>query len=129
MMMEKMFELATRTKMRFPFKGMISVEDLWDLSVQSLDSIYKTLNSQLKQAQEESLLLVKKAEDKELELKVELIKYIVQVKLDEAQVRAQAKEKKEMKQKLMEIRASKQNEELLNKTTEELDAMIAELDK
>lgn len=53
---KNMFEIATRTKMRFPFKGMISVEDLWDLSVQNLDKVFKTLNSQRKEAQEESLL-------------------------------------------------------------------------
>ena len=47
-MSKNMFEVATREKMRFPFKGMISVEDLWDLSVQNLDKVFKTLNSQRK---------------------------------------------------------------------------------
>ena len=31
-----MFEVATRNKFRFPFKGLISVEDLWELSVDNL---------------------------------------------------------------------------------------------
>ena len=43
------FEKATRGKMRFQFKGLVSVEDLWDLSVQDLDKIFKSLNSQKKQ--------------------------------------------------------------------------------
>ena len=51
------FERATRMSLRFNFKGLISVEDLWDLSLQDLDSIYKILNSKLKQSSEESLLL------------------------------------------------------------------------
>ena len=48
------FEVATRSKMRFPFRGNISVEDLWDLSVNDLDSIFKTLNARVKQTKEEA---------------------------------------------------------------------------
>lgn len=44
----KLFETATRNKMRFPFRGMISVEDLWDLSLTNLDSVFKTLNAEAK---------------------------------------------------------------------------------
>lgn len=54
-----LFEIAVREKYRFPYKGMISTEDLWDLSVTSLDSIFKTLNKERKNADEESLLDVK----------------------------------------------------------------------
>ena len=83
MTMEKMFENATRTKMRFPFKGMISVEDLWDLSVKDLDTIFKTLNAQVKKSQEESLLVTKTEEDEVLSTQIEIVKYIVAVKLAE----------------------------------------------
>lgn len=44
MTVENIFEFATRNKVRFSFKGLISVEDLWDLSLTNLDSIYKELN-------------------------------------------------------------------------------------
>ena len=44
-MSTNMFEIAARNKFRFPFKGMISTEDLWDLSVENLDNVFKTLNS------------------------------------------------------------------------------------
>lgn len=53
---EKMFETALRGKFRFPFRGLISTEDLYDLPVESLDSIFKELNSQIKRVKEESLL-------------------------------------------------------------------------
>lgn len=126
-MSEKMFETAIRTKMRFPFRGMVSVEDLWDLSVEDLDSIFKTLNSALKQAKEESLLDAKSKKDKELDMKIEIIKYIVGVKMFEQELRLQAKEQKEKKQKIMEILSEKQDSNLKNKSIEELEAMLNEL--
>lgn len=126
--MEKMFETASRSKLRLPYKGQISVEDLWDLSVQDLDSVFKTLNSHKKQAEEESLLGTKSNEDKILELKIEIVKYIVQVKLNEENARLKAKENKEQKQKLYSILATKQETELQNKSVEEIQKMIDELE-
>lgn len=123
-----MFEVAVRTKMRFPFKGVISVEDLWDLSVENLDAIFKTLNSQLKQVKEESLLSTKTKEDKELDVKIEIVKYIVNVKLEERDKQQKAKEQKEKKQKILELISNKQDEALQNKSVEELQAMLNELD-
>jgi len=125
---EKMFELATRNKVRFPFRGVITVEDLWDLPVGSLDAIFKTLNSQLKQAKEESLLNVRTKQDEELDLQIEIVKHVVKVKLDEDTLRLQAKDKREKKQKIMEIMAAKQDESLKSKSLEELSKMIDELD-
>lgn len=125
---EKMFEVAVRTKMRFPFRGIISVEDVWDLNVKDLDSIFKTLNSQLKQVKEESLLETRTKEDQELDMKIEIIKYIVKVKLEEENIRLKAKEQKEKKQKIMEILSTKQDQDLQNKTVEELTNMLNELD-
>lgn len=46
MELTNIFEAATRYKYRFPFKGMISVEDLWDLKLQDLDSVFKLLNKE-----------------------------------------------------------------------------------
>lgn len=122
-----LFEVATRSKMRFPFKGLISVEDLWDLSVNNLDSIFKSLNSELKQVQEESLLNTKSKADEELEVKIEIVKYIVNVKLEEENVRLKVKEQKEQKQKIMQILSTKQDESLQNKSIDELKAMLEEL--
>jgi hypothetical protein len=124
---EKMFEVAIRNKFRFSFRGLISVEDLWDLSVQNLDLIFKTLNSQVKKAKEESLLDTKTKEDETLDIMIEIVKYIVRVKLEEENLRLKAKEQKEKKQKIMEILANKEDQDLLNKTKEELQAMLNEL--
>lgn len=125
--MEKMFEYATRNKVRFPFKGLISVEDLWDLSLTNLDSIYKTLNKQVKQSEEESLLNTKTTVDKELEVQIAIVKHIVAVKLAEQEAREKASAKKAQKQKIMAIIASKQDEALQNSSVEDLQKMLDEL--
>jgi hypothetical protein len=127
-MSEKMFEVATRAKMRFPFRGQVSTEDLWDLSVENLDSIFKTLNSQVKQAKEESLLGDKTQADKFLDLQIDIVKHIVSVKLEESASRAKAREQKEKKQTLLAILSQKQEQDLYSKTTEELLAMVSELE-
>ena len=125
--MEKMYEYATRNKVRFPFKGLISVEDLWELSLTNLDSIYKTLNKQVKQSEEESLLNIKTTVDKELDVQIAIIKHIVAVKLAELDAREKASAKKAQKQKIMAIIASKQDEALQNSSVEDLQKMLDEL--
>ena len=127
-MSKNMFEVATRTKMRFPFKGMISAEDLWDLSVQNLDKVFKTLNSQRKEAQEESLLNTKSSEDERLETQIEIVKYIVNVKLEERAAMVKAAENKEKKQKIMALMAKKDDEAMENMSKEELQRLLDELE-
>ena len=127
-MNKNMFEVATRTKMRFPFKGLISVEDLWDLNVQNLDKIFKTLNSQHKEAQEESLLNAKSSEDEVLDTQIAIVKYIVGIKLEEKAAREKALENKEKRQKIMALMAKKDDEAMENMSKEELQKLLDELD-
>ena len=121
------FEYAVRNKVRFPFKGMISVEDLWDLSLTNLDSIYKTLNKQIKQSEEESLLATKTSVDTELEVQIDIIKHIVSVKLEEQEAREKAAAKKAQQQKIMSIIATKEDEALKNSSVDDLKKMLEEL--
>ena len=128
MTVENIFEYAVRNKVRFPFKGMISVEDLFDLSLSNLDSIYKTLNKQVKQSEEESLLSTKASVDTELEVQIAIVKHIVSVKLAEKEAVKKASVRKAQKQKLMSIIAAKQDEALQNSSIDDLQKMLDELD-
>lgn len=123
-----LFEIAVREKYRFPYKGMISTEDLWDLSVGSLDSIFKTLNKERKNADEESLLDVKDNVNTTLENKIAIIKYVVNVKQTEAAEKLLEREKKQQKQKIMNLIAKKQDETLENMSQEELLKKLSELE-
>ena len=113
MEMNNLFIMASRKKFRFAFKGMISVEDLWDLSLKELDMIFKSLNAQYKaQMDEESLLTEKTDGDAVLEAKIQIIKYIVQTKKDEIAAREQQAAKKAQKEKILEIIAAKKDQQL-----------------
>lgn len=118
------FEIATRKKYRFPFKGMITVEDLWDLSLQNLDSVYKSLNKLKKDSDEDSLLSVESRENKELEDKINIIKYIVKVKQDEAAAKLFEKERAERNQQILGIIKRKEDAALENMSIEELTKML-----
>ena len=123
-----LFEIATRDNYQFPFRGMINVIDLWTLSVQNLDNVFKTLNAEAKKSEEESLLNAKTKENEELSNKIEIVKHIVGVKLAEQAAREDAKKKKEMKQRLLEIKAKREDAALENMSDADLDKMLAELD-
>jgi hypothetical protein len=125
--MEKMFEFALRNKVRFPYKGMITVEDLYDLSVRDLDTIFKTLNAQAKRSQEESLLATKTKEDETLSVQIEIVKHVVATKLADAEAAKHSKEVNAQKQKIMEIMAAKKDAALQNMSLEELQAMLENL--
>ena len=123
----ELFINATRVNYQFPFRGMINVIDLWDLSLTNLYSVFKTLNAEAKKSEEESLLNTKSKEDEEISNKIEIVKYIVSVKLDEKKKREDAKKNAEMRQKLLEIKAKRQDAALENMSDEDLDKALAEL--
>lgn len=122
-----LFEVATRENYLFPFKGMINVIDLWNLSLTNLDSVFKTLNVEVKKSEEESLLNAKTKEDEELTNKIEIIKYIVSKKLAEKEAKENEKKNKEKRQRILEIKAKRQDEALENMSDEDLDKLLADL--
>lgn len=122
------FEYAAKNKIRFPYRGMISTEDLYNLSVEALDDIFKTLNKKLKAEKEESLLAERSKESTELEVQIAIVKYIVAEKQQEALNRLKARERREQKQKIMAIMAEKDDVELRGKSKEELQKLLDELE-
>lgn len=126
--MEKnLFEIATRNRYRFNYKGVMTVEDLWSLRVEDLDAIFKMLNRQKKTADEDSLLATKSAEDQNLANKIDIVRYIVSVKLAEAAERVSAAEKKAQRDKIMEIVAKKKDKALEDMGIEDLMKKLEEL--
>lgn len=122
--MADLFKIANKKKYRFNYKGVISVEDLWDLSVEELDKIYKSLKSKQKSASEESLLQTVSKEDKDLINKIEIIKIIVADKLAAKERAQKAASQRAQNQRILEIMADKQDAALKEKSIEELQNML-----
>lgn len=122
--MADLFKVATKKKYRFNFKGQLTVEDLWELSVEDLDKIYKNLKAQQKTVSEESLLQSVSKEDKVLNNKIEIIKIIVMDKLATKERTQKAIAQKAQNQRILEIMADKQDAALKEKSIEELQSML-----
>lgn len=129
-----MFEQATRTKLRFHVQGngYLCVEDLWDISLDGsgplcLNSIAKDLSKQIKESDSEDFVSKKSNKDSVLEAKFELVKHIISVRVTERDNKVDQQKTKQLKQKLLSIKEKQEEDALLNKTPEELDAMLKEL--
>lgn len=119
------FEIAAREKYRFPYKGQITVEDLWDLGCDQLNAVFKTLNKEKKTVNEESLLDMKQStEEVTLTNKIDIVKYIFAAKQAEAQARREAADKYAKKQLIMGLIKEKENETLKGLSIDELKKLL-----
>lgn len=124
------FEKATRQKLRFEFRGTLTTEDLWDLSTNNIDLIYQELMGKKETSNKATLKkeTIETAAQKELDLKIEIITHIFNVKTDEEKA---AKEKAEKAAKIKELKllaSEKAREEQKGKSLEEINKMIQELE-
>lgn len=121
------FEMASKHKYRYPYKGMITTEDLWDLTPAQLDTVYKALNKDAADVQENSLMCKMSTVDAELLDKIEIVKYIFHAKEIEAENRKNEAAKSAKKQHILELLEKKREDTLLNMSEEELMNMLNEL--
>lgn len=121
---EKLFEMATRSKLRFPStKGELSVEDLWDLFDKDLDVVYKNLKDQEVRSSEESLLDDANVDPK-LTAAIGIVKYIFTTKRNERLAEKERINKKLTQRKYIDALSKKQDEAIEKMSEAELRAMI-----
>lgn len=122
-----MFDKATRLKLRFESnKGLLSVEQIWDLSLTSLNEIAKGLSRQVKAAEtdEEDFIGTKSNVDSELQLRFDIVKHVIGVKLKERDDSKDAAERKANNQVILELIQRKKQQELEGKSVEELEQLL-----
>lgn len=125
---EKLFEMATISKLRFPStKGELSVEDLWDLSDKDLDVVYKNLKDQEVKSSEESLLDDANVDPK-LTAAIGIVKYIFTTKRNERLAEKERINKKLTQRKYIDALSKKQDEAIEKMSEAELRAMIDSLE-
>jgi len=132
------FEQAARLKLRFDSpRGQLSVEDLWDLPLTStspnrpnLDAIALGLHLQTKQSAEVVSFVTPAAVDagrEELGLAFEIVKHVIAVKVQERDLAKEVADRKEKKQRLMQLITQKQDQALAEKSIDELLALAQSL--
>ena len=125
------FEMASQFKFRYPYKGMITTEDLWDLSTTQLDTVYKNLNKELKAIDSDSLITTRATDDavkaNELENKIEVVKYIFNHKQKAAELARMAAVNAAEKQCIMGVLADMEDNALRNMSKEDLLKRLNEL--
>jgi predicted GTPase len=126
-----LFEMASQMKFRYPYKGMITTEDLWDLSATQLDIVYRNLSKELKSIDDDSLIHTTSADEgvkaDELKNKIEIVKYIFNCKQQAAELARMAAANAAEKQRILGILADMEDNALRNMSKEELLKRLNEL--
>lgn len=126
-----MYKKAFRMKLRFQTAhGLLSVEQLWDLKPAQLAELAKKLRAEIKEENagddEELAFLSVNPDSKQSEnaLRFEIVKDIYQTLRAEATESAEARLRKEHNDKILELIARKQDQELESKSIDELKQML-----
>jgi hypothetical protein len=128
-----LFEQASRLKLRFGSpQGPLTVDDLWDLPLTSrtnranLDDIARFYSRELKEQETESFVTKPARKDKILMLGFEIVKRVIEVRLEENKAIKDKAEKAAKKAKLLELLSKKKDDQLGEMTEEQL---LAEIEK
>ena len=121
MIMENVLIEALKNKYRFEYKGLINVEDLFDINLEGLDQIYRDLKKVENDLQSDSLLDANENPlKKETENKINIVKNIFEIKVEEIEQAKIALAKKAQREKILAIIENKQDQELSEKSIKEL---------
>jgi len=136
--MKNLFEFATRNKLRFAStRGELSVEQLWDVPLRSkddfnLNTIAKAANKAWKEISEENFVETTTAKTPDYmrrEAALEVVKYVIEAKLDELEAAEKRAANKQKREQLLKILAEKQEGRLSDLSEKELQRQIAALEE
>ena len=119
------WKYAAKNKLVFATnKGTLNASDLFDLKIEDLDKIYANLKKQEDNQNTYTLLDTKKKENADLEIKIQLVKEVFDDKIAAKDAAEKAAQTREQNRKIKDIIERKKDQELENKSIEELEKMI-----
>ena len=128
------FEKATRQRLRFKTKkGLVSVEDLWSLPLSSttgndcLDSLAVEISKRLRNTEMISFVNASTPKSIEDTLRLDILKHIIGVRLEEAAANKKQRENKARREQLLNIKAQREMSAMMEMSREDLEAEIAKL--
>lgn len=122
-----MYKKASREKLRFSnSKGVLSLEQLWALSLPTLSQMIKDQLEvvKVKGSNDELSFLETNNVDPIEQLKFDILKDVYLTLKNEAEIAKNEAEDRLKKQKILQLIAVKQDQELMNKSIDELKAML-----
>lgn len=133
-MIKNIFEYASRNKLRFiSTRGDLTSEQLWDVPLRSndrfnLNEIAKYASAQVKGLEEENFVEKQRTtRHTEAETALEIVKHVINVKIEAEVVAAKRIENKRKKERLIAVLEEKQVGKLSELSERELKKQIAEL--
>lgn len=132
-----MFEQATRLKLRFAVgtRVNLTVENLWDLpltNVKGEDLDHIAIELQEKLSTNEKSFVVQQSKTKEAQvnqLKFDIVKYIIDVRLEEQKVANLERQRAQEIATLKELQKQAKIRDLQNLSSEEIEERIKSLEK
>ena len=119
------FKLASQQKLRFQTnKGLLSTEQLWDLSLNDLDSLAVTLDEEYGKSGQKSFLVKSSLKDKTTKLRFDIVLDVLNTKNEGQQAASEAREIREHNKKIVALIAEQEEEDLKKKSKKELEAML-----
>lgn len=119
------FKLASQKKLRFnTSKGLLSTEQLWDLSLEDLDRLAVSLEEAHKESGKKSFLTKTSAKDKVSKLMFDVVLDVLNTKIEEMQLIQEAAEIREHNKKIISLISEKKEESLKGKSIKQLEAML-----
>jgi len=128
-MAENIFISALAQKLRFPFKGSISTEDLFSLGLTDLDFLYKTLTTREKEISGDGLIKKANPAAKVLELQIAVVREVFDYRQAEINAKKAKAEVRQRNARIRELIAEKEDEALKNLSADELKKLIQEGDE